>query len=809
MSEEEYIERLRQLLENENKNNKISYSKIYKYVENISDILKSYTAEVLMLSIDFSHNKKKIKNAFDTEFHKYFLNTTQKKYPFDPKTSVLTYFINKTNKDTEFKDLFSIYFGYAGWNGFKENITLQEVFEIKKEYEKKYFSDVISFINGKGKTIEIKKTELKPSIDTLKVLNEIDLAKKSVVDNKKSDDKSNDKPSKIKEVTKDKEVSDEKINPPTDNKKNTQENKQTTPEPEEKSPPDLDDRNEEDSKENQKDEKRKKRNWIKIVFPITILLGIGGSYLYDFYTNSDTSKKPEITNQNSVPDSTKTKEKDTVKVLPNNQDLAIKQDSIKKKRLLDSIAKLGEKKNNTPKRKTNPINKSKYSTIYQYKDQGNKTFFIVQLNGKYGIVDSKEKIILPIEYDKIENFKNGLAKVIKNREICLINFEGKKVLDYEYTDSSFRFIYSQKIASVKNNSGKYGFINQDNTLVIEPKYDEKMMFSEGLCRVKIGKKYGYINIKGQEVIPPIYEDASYRFKNGLAYIIKDNKAGYIDTKGTIVIPFQFDKAYDFNYGLAKVEKDGKLGLIDRTGKFILEPEYNYIESYPTGKKKYVMISRHGNTGIWGSEGIFSYTDKKITIHPKYDDISYNDSSKLFKVKLSGYYGYIDENDDRIIPIKYSSIENLSNGLMKVTLDGKEFYINEVGECVKDCPEEDKDTDGDGVPDKIDKCPQIKGLKSNNGCPKKGLLYSIFGKDTDGDGVKDKDDACPEVKGVKYLKGCPDTDGDGIKDSDDKCPNYAGLAKFNGCPDTDKDGIPDNEDKCPKRRGTLKNKGCPN
>ncbi|QTD39203.1 OmpA family protein [Polaribacter batillariae] len=90
----------------------------------------------------------------------------------------------------------------------------------------------------------------------------------------------------------------------------------------------------------------------------------------------------------------------------------------------------------------------------------------------------------------------------------------------------------------------------------------------------------------------------------------------------------------------------------------------------------------------------------------------------------------------------------------------------------------------------------------------GLVIQFGGKDTDGDGVYDKDDACPEVAGLKEFNGCPDADGDGIKDSDDACPNVAGLAAMNGCPDSDGDGVADKDDMCPNDKGTKANKGCP-
>ena len=112
-----------------------------------------------------------------------------------------------------------------------------------------------------------------------------------------------------------------------------------------------------------------------------------------------------------------------------------------------------------------------------------------------------------------------------------------------------------------------------------------------------------------------------------------------------------------------------------------------------------------------------------------------------------------------------------------------------------CP----DTDGDGIEDSKDSCPNEAGLAEFNGCP-----------DSDGDGVADKDDACPTVAGLKALAGCPDADGDGVKDSDDKCPNTAGPAANQGCPwpDSDGDGVLDKDDKCPDVKGTVANDGCP-
>ena len=138
----------------------------------------------------------------------------------------------------------------------------------------------------------------------------------------------------------------------------------------------------------------------------------------------------------------------------------------------------------------------------------------------------------------------------------------------------------------------------------------------------------------------------------------------------------------------------------------------------------------------------------------------------------------------------------------------------------------KDTDGDGIYDKDDACPEVAGLPEFKGCPdtdKDGIQDSedacpeeagtkeLNGcPDNDGDGIINKEDACPDDKGTKMMNGCPDADGDGVADKDDKCPTVAGAKDNAGCPwpDTDGDGVADKDDKCPTVAGTVANNGCP-
>ena len=158
----------------------------------------------------------------------------------------------------------------------------------------------------------------------------------------------------------------------------------------------------------------------------------------------------------------------------------------------------------------------------------------------------------------------------------------------------------------------------------------------------------------------------------------------------------------------------------------------------------------------------------------------------------------------------------------------------------------KDSDKDGVWDKIDMCPETpRGVEVDSvGCPLDedhdgvpdyldhclGTPAAAIGfvdslgcmLDTDGDGVEDYRDECPNTPEAAWGKvdsvGCPlDTDGDGVPDYLDECPDTPeaayGMIDQKGCPlDTDGDGVPDYIDQCPGTPeaawGKVDTLGCP-
>ena len=102
---------------------------------------------------------------------------------------------------------------------------------------------------------------------------------------------------------------------------------------------------------------------------------------------------------------------------------------------------------------------------------------------------------------------------------------------------------------------KWGYCTPDKKIVIECKYEEAPeRFSEGLAKVQLSGKYGFIDNKGNEIVPCKYNGAGW-YSDGLASVILNKKYGYIDKLGNEIIPCKYDNGKTFREGLAAVMLD--------------------------------------------------------------------------------------------------------------------------------------------------------------------------------------------------------------------------------------------------------------
>jgi hypothetical protein len=251
-------------------------------------------------------------------------------------------------------------------------------------------------------------------------------------------------------------------------------------------------------------------------------------------------------------------------------------------------------------------------------------------NGKYGFIDRSGKEVIPLEYERADDFHNGLARVTKN--------------------------------------GKSGYIDRSQNEVIPLKYDHIRYIRYHRAVTFMGEiddmgndvegKYGLVDDKGNEILPPVY-DVVRAGKSDYIIAKKDDMWGIVKIDGTVVLPFDYDMlipSRDGNYvvfqgdpGDEETPPEGKFGLVDKKGNFIINMDYQYL--YPIGKGIYIAKKDR-------KAGIIDIEQNEI-LPFKYDNILPVDEAGGFmlpRIVKDGKYGVIDNNGKVILKPEYDRVD---------------------------------------------------------------------------------------------------------------------------------------------------------
>ncbi len=191
-------------------------------------------------------------------------------------------------------------------------------------------------------------------------------------------------------------------------------------------------------------------------------------------------------------------------------------------------------------------------------------------------VDGRDEYAFLVNENNYGGDLNSIEKVLnfletKYLRIIPLNQIGKgNVAEIEYATSK-EIILDKELNVIRNEFGKYGYLDGDGNIVIDFIYDGAYDFSEEFARVykTINNQdlYGFIDKYGNVIVPLKYEYAIC-FSEGLAVVRLNRKFGYIDNSNKIVIDIQFDDANSFNNGKAKVKKGSKYYYINLKGETI-------------------------------------------------------------------------------------------------------------------------------------------------------------------------------------------------------------------------------------------------
>mgnify|MGYP001556627106 CR=1 FL=1 len=188
----------------------------------------------------------------------------------------------------------------------------------------------------------------------------------------------------------------------------------------------------------------------------------------------------------------------------------------------------------------------------------------VQLEKKYGIINTKGELILECEYNYLGDFSEGAIMVVKDDKYGFADTSGKIIIPIEYDFEEHSLLSSKfKNNMVNVEKGKKQFlISKEQKRITKKEYQHIMPFSCGLAAIEQDDKWGYIDTTMKEYIPLGYQFAD-DFIDTIAKVTDlVGKTGFINKKGKTVIEFLYDKATSFKNGFSIVTLNNKRSLIN-------------------------------------------------------------------------------------------------------------------------------------------------------------------------------------------------------------------------------------------------------
>lgn len=312
---------------------------------------------------------------------------------------------------------------------------------------------------------------------------------------------------------------------------------------------------------------------------------------------------------------------------------------------------------------------------------------VFEKKGKYGIVDGDKNIILNPEYNEIRDFYDGVAIYRKGSLHGYIDEDGNIGFELDFDDLRN---FSEGLAIFRQ-EGLYGCVNKYGDIVLEARFDEIGDFSEGRAVYKVDGLSGIIDSEGNVITEPVYQYIN-KFSEGLAAAeARDgsNWVGYLDKDGNRVLGSGNDFTFtnSFYKGVAEVSIGEKTAIIDKSGRFIIEPIFNTIdieEFYQALENENILITVSEEVGYNSDNYKSGLIDIKgnIIIEPRFDEVFNSISEGMIIVGNDYKYGYVDINDNIVIDIKFDEAYEFKDGKAKVSIDGKERYIDNNGNFIK-------------------------------------------------------------------------------------------------------------------------------
>lgn len=269
-----------------------------------------------------------------------------------------------------------------------------------------------------------------------------------------------------------------------------------------------------------------------------------------------------------------------------------------------------------------------------------------KIGNRKGLIDVEGNFIVELAdtVTNVNNFTNGFARYHRGLgNTGIINKNGKVIIPAIYRDVSINVdadsMYFCVNSGSVDNSDWFMADKRGNTIGVHCDSINDG-FKNGLCPVKIDKKWGYMNTSGEMIIPPQYDYVEPFADNNLASVKKEDNYFFIDKTGTQVLKYDYIFS-GFSKNRASVLIDGEKCLINKRGEIICDINADKIYSFRDDN--YALTIKDGKASLIDTLG-------NVVLATDYEFIG-TFNSGLAEVEKEYGCGFIDMTGREIIPIK--------------------------------------------------------------------------------------------------------------------------------------------------------------
>ncbi len=312
---------------------------------------------------------------------------------------------------------------------------------------------------------------------------------------------------------------------------------------------------------------------------------------------------------------------------------------------------------------------------------------VVKVNNKQGIANDTGKVLLPIIYDEISQFRGkdkdcsrweGILKVKKGNLCALTMLDGKPICTFSYDEITYlpetceSNVPESMVVKFKQ-LGKIGLGDARGNMLIRTSYEDIWLLKDTaqhlvmpeVAIVRKDRKLGLMELRQKIILKAEYDGIEFlqllkesekpKAKTWLLIKVKQNgKWGIINLTTQDVYTREFESIAPFADGWALVKKDGKFGYINPQSELKIENTWEYAENF---HQQVAIVGKNNKFGVLQA-------DKKLAVPCQYHEIKWlfpaetDDKflASLLLVRKEKVWGIITPAGFEVVPVEYEKLQ---------------------------------------------------------------------------------------------------------------------------------------------------------